>query len=414
MSKLRILYISNFFTPYGGAENSIQLISNLMEQKGHEVFYYSTDKRPYFRQNYEYSKYFPKFFDKRSMSFKDLSGILATFYNKTAKNNLSEYLREIKPDVVSVHNVQFHLSYSVLDACKEYGVPVTLYIHDPRLFCPGGTLSYGESYCYDEPCVNGLPLPCLTRKCKEGSLKGSMLAALNQLYNRKLKIFDKVNAVVCPSAAIKSLAERGGVPENKLKVISHFLHSDKFNIVPGYENKGYFLYVGRVDREKGINTLIEAMQNMPEDIKLHIVGKGYDTERLKELVNELRLNNIIFRGYLSGEELDNEYRNCIATVLPCNWFEAFGRTILESFLWGKPVIASNLAAIPEIIEHDINGILFEPKNTDQLSKAMIELVNDWQKVKDMGQCARQKLEKYYNSEVYYEKYYALLGSLSLR
>jgi len=406
---MKILYINNFFSPYGGAEKSINLISNLMKEKGHEVYYFATDKQPYFEENYKYSRYFPQFCDKRSLSISNLPNILNTFYNHTAKKNLIKYLKEIKPDIVSVHNVQFHLTFSVLDACKELDIPVTMYIHDPRIFCPGGTLSYGENYCYDEPCINEHTFNCVLRKCKEGSLKASTFASLNYLFIRHKKFLDKVNAFVCPSMAIKNLAIRAGIQEEKLYVINHFLKQEEFNISPNYQNKGYFLYVGRVDREKGINTLIQAMENLPEDIKLHIVGTGYDMERLKELVGDLRLNNIIFRGYLSGDKLNKEYENCIATVLPCNWFEVFGRTILESFLHGKPVIASNIAAIPEIVEHNVNGILFEPKNINQLSQAMISLVNDWEKAMEMGKNGRLKLENNYNSEIFCERYYSLLS-----
>ncbi len=408
---MKILYVNNFFTAYGGAENSIQLISLLMREKGHEVFYYSTDKESYFEQDYQYAKYFPEFFHKRSLSIKDLTGIMSTFYNHKAKNNLIEYLKDIKPDVVSVHNVQFHLTYSVLDACKELNIPTVLYIHDPRLFCPGATLSYGENYCHDEPCIKGSPIPCITRKCKENSLKASVLASLNLLFNRKLKIFDKVSSIICPSRAIRDLAVRAGAPEEKTSVISHFIDRDKFNIKAGYENSGYFLYVGRVDREKDINTLIEAMQNIPEDIKLQIVGTGYDMQRLKELVAELRLNNVIFRGYLSGQALDEAYRGCNAVILPCNWFEAFGRTILESFLYGKAVIATNIAAIPEIVDHNVNGILFEPKNVQQLSQAMINLVNDREMAINMGKSGRKKVEEVYNQEVYYDKYFNLMKKM---
>ena len=408
---MKVLYINNFFTPYGGAEKSIQLISKLMKQKGHKIYYYSTDKKPYFEENYQYSEYFPEFSSKRGLSLNNLAKITSTFYNPKSRKNLLKYLNEIKPDIVSVHNVQFHLTYSVLDACKELNIPIVLYIHDPRIFCPGGTLSYGENYCYDEPCIKGNPLKCVLRKCKEGNFKGSALASLNLLFNRQLKIFNKVDSIICPSMAIRDLAVRAGAPEEKFNVINHFINPQNFDTIPNYENCGYFLYVGRVDREKGINTLIKAMENLPEDIKLHIVGKGYDLERMQELVNDLRLHNVIFRGYLSGKELENEYRNCIASVLPCNWFEVFGRTILESFLYGKPVIASNLAAIPEIIEHNKNGILFESKNIKQLSQAMITLTNDWKKAMELGKNGRQKVEKLYNSEIYYEKYYKLLESL---
>ena len=411
INRLKILYVNNFFTEYGGAENSIRLISSLMKQKGHDVYYYATNKQPYFEENYEYSKYFPEYSDKRNLGLNNLQGIASTFYNMTALINLLKYLEEIKPDIASIHNVQYHLSYSVVEACKKLDIPMVLYLHDPRIFCPGGTLSYDENYCNDEHCIKGNSLNCVLKKCKDGNIKGSTLVALNTLFTRQLKIFEKVEAVICPSVALSELAVRAGVQEEKINVINHFIDTQKFDITPSYENQGYFLYVGRLDREKGVHYLIQAMKNLPSDVKLHIVGKGYEMENLQNLARELGLDNVVFKGYLSGAELNAEYQGCIATILPCNWFEVFGRTILESFLHGKPVIASNIAAIPEIVEHEVNGLLFEPANIEELSQAMLYFLNHPEKAKEFGQNGRKKAETLYNPEVYYEKYYRLLESL---
>lgn len=134
---MKILYINNFFTEYGGAEQVMKITGDLMRQKGHEIYYFATDKQPYYEENYEYSKYFPPYSDKRKLDIKDIQGISFTFYNHIARKNLLEYLKEVKPDVVNVHNLHFHLSYSVLDACKEAGVPVAMYIHDPQNVLPG-------------------------------------------------------------------------------------------------------------------------------------------------------------------------------------------------------------------------------------------------------------------------------------
>lgn len=411
---MKILYINNFFTEYGGAEQVMMITGDLMRQKGHEIYYYATGKQPYYEENYEYSKYFPPYSDKRKLDIKDIQGISSTFYNHIARKNLLEYLKEVKPDVVNVHNLHFHLTYSVLDACKEAGVPVAMYIHDPRMFCPGGTLSYGETYCSEETCIKGNPIDCILKKCRFGSLKASVFVALDAIFARKLNIQNKVEKFICPSNAICELAARAGLPKEKLVVINHFMSHDELAITPKYDNKGYFLYVGRVDREKGVHTLIEAMKNLPKYIGLHIAGKGHELENLQNMAMELGLSNVIFKGYLNGEELNAEYSNCLATILPCNWFEVFGRTLLESFLRGKPVIASNIAAIPEIVEHNINGFLFEPKNVEQLSQAMNTLIKEPQKVVEMGRNGRLKVEKSYNSELFYEKYSELLIKLILK
>jgi len=397
---MKLLHINNFFTKYGGAENSIWKIAHLLERNNNEIYYFSTDKQPYFIPDYEYSKYFPQYQDKRKSRIKNIFNI---FYNFEAKNNLEEYLKEIQPDLIIIHNFLFHLTSSVFDACNKFNIPVVLYLHDPRLFCPGGLLAYSDKYCYEEPCIKGNPICCIKNRCKLSSLKASIIAALSFIFIRNQNTFNKCDVIICISEALKNLAVNAGVPTEKIKVINHFVEDEKLLIQPNYKNNNYFLYVGRLDREKGVHFLIEAMKKVSSDIQLHIVGDGYEKENLIKQKESLNLNNIKFLGYLDGQALEEEYKNCIATVLPCSWFESFGLTNIESFLYGKPVIASNLAAIPEIVDDGINGILFPSTNVDALSEAVEKLYCNTNLAIKMGRNGRNKFENNYTADVYWNK-----------
>ena len=398
---MKILHINNFFTKYGGAENSVWKISNLFKNKGNKIYYFTTDKQPYFIADYEYSKYFPQYKDKRKSGIKDIINI---FYNFEAKNNLENYLKEIQPDLIITHNILFHLTPAVFDACKKFNIPIIMYIQDPRLFCPGGLLAFSDKYCYEEPCIKGNPIFCIKNKCKLSSLKASIVASLNFIFVRNQNLFNKCDAIICLSGVLKNLAVRAGVPSEKIKVINHFIEEEKLLIKPVYNNKNYFLYAGRLDREKGVHFLIEAMKNVSSDIQLHIAGDGDEKENLVRQKECLNLNNIKFLGYLNRQALEEEYKNCIATVLPCNWFEAFGLTNIESFLYGKPVIASNIAAIPEIVDDGINGILVPPANINALSAAIEKLYYNSDLVIKMGRNGRNKVENLYTANVYWDKF----------
>jgi len=410
---MKILFINNFFTKYGGAESSLLNIAKGLESKGNEIYYFATDKQPFFIKNYKYSKYFPEYKDKRKIPVKNFKDIINLFYNFEAKNNLENYLKELQPDLVLINNFLFHLTPSVFDACKKFNVPVIMYIHDPRLFCPGGMLTYSDKYCYEGACLKGNPISCIKNRCKMSSLKASIIAALNFIFVKNQNLFSKCHLIICPSKALKNLAAESGVLAEKIKVINHFIEDEKLLTNPNYKNKNYFLYVGRLDREKGVHFLIEAMKNIPSDIKLHIVGDGYEKENLIRQKSCLGLNNIEFLGYLSGSALQEEYKNCIATVLPCNWFETFGLTNIESFVHGKPVIASNIAAIPEIIDDGLNGILVPPTDINALSKAMEKLYYNPDFAIKLGKNARKKVEEKYIFQVYYDKIIEVFNSLEL-
>lgn len=401
---MKIIFINNFFTNYGGAEKSYFKISKILEKQNFEIYYFATDKKPYFIENYKYSHFFPKFKNKRNLFLGNIKNIIYSFYNFKAKRKLEKYLKEIKPDFIMIHNFLFYLSPSIFDACKKYNIPVLMYIHDPRLFCPGGMLAYNDKYCHDEPCLKGNPISCIKNKCKHSKLSSSVISSLNFLFNRNQNIYDKCKSIICISEALKDLAVKSGVPAEKIKVINHFIDDKEFKIIPNYTNENYFLYVGRLDKEKGVHFLIDAMKNVSSEVKLHIVGDGYEKDNLIRQAEKLNLNNVLFKGHLNGDELENEYKNCIATILPCNWFEAFGLTNIESFVYGKPVIASNIAAISEIIDDEINGILVPPANPKALTEAINKLYYNPELVVKMGQNGRSKAEEKYTQEVYWSKF----------
>ena len=251
---------------------------------------------------------------------------------------------------------------------------------------------------------------CIINRCKHHDIKASILASVYALFLRSRNVFNKVSSIICPSLAILELAARSGVDRNKLHLINHFIQDECFEVEPCFNDDNYFLYIGRLDKEKGIHYLIEAMKHVPDEIKLHIIGEGYEKENLIKQAKSL--SNISFLGYLEGKELEKEYKHCIATVLPCNWLEIFGLTVIESFLYGKPVIASNIGALPEIIDNNVNGILVEPKDIDGIKSALIEFYYNRGKAVKFGQNGRSKLSQLYNSEIFFEKFSRVIDNIS--
>lgn len=191
---------------------------------------------------------------------------------------------------------------------------------------------------------------------------------------------------------------------------NNFVDDSKFDIKPVFENKGYFLYVGRLSKEKGCHYLLEAMSKLDDKVELHIVGYGNEEENLKEQAKKLNLKNVHFLGFRTGSELEEEFKNCIATILPCNWFESFGLTIVESFVYGKPAIASKVGGIPELVENNETGIVFEPGNVEELTLAINRLSTNPELAVQMGQKARIKAETLYRQDLYYSKLIEIYNS----
>ncbi len=397
---MKIIIENEIFKHQGGTETVAINTYEILKKRGHEVFFFATNKKPYYEENYKYSKYFPKFV----YSTKEyLKNPLAYYWNFEAAQNLEKMIDEIKPDLIHFNLL---ISPSVLCICKRKKIPTVMTLHVPAPPCPASTMQLGDKvYCKDFKCKNGNYWHCVLNKCKNRSLENSARKALLSYIYKSSNAYLAINKLICCSDALKNycLQTNIGIDKNNIVTINNFLPDEELNTIPNYSNKCYFLYIGRLSKEKGVNYLLEAIKELPKDIRLKIAGTGAEENNLKKYIIDNKLNNVEFLGFKNREEIKELYQNCIATILPCNWFEIFGMTNIESFINGKPVIASNIGGIPEIIEHNVNGLLFEPANIEQLKECIIKYYNNPKLVIEHGKNAYQKAITEYTEEKYYNK-----------
>lgn len=399
---MRILILNSFFGPFGGAEIIAYDTYKLLQKNGNEVFFYATDRKPFFEQNYEYSKYFPK---DNFTTLGYLKNPIQYYKSNQNEKKLKQFLELIKPDIIHMHNI-LAFSPSILKICKDF--PTVLTIHQADISCPASTLMFrNKKICTEQLCQGGNYFPCVINNCVRNNIEASIRRSfLIYLYVKNLKYIDKF---ITPSNALKNavLKSNVGIKNYQIETISNFLNNKHIQEDPTYSNKSYFLYIGRLSKEKNVISLLKAMNTLPKEIKLHIVGKGPEEDNLKQFVKVNNLTNVSFLGFKKDNELKDEYKNCIATILPCNWFEIFGMTNIESFINGKPVIASNIGGIPEIVEHNITGLLFEPSNEEQLRNCILTYWNNPELVVEHGKNGYQKARTLYTEETYYKKIFNL-------
>ncbi|HBH17654.1 MAG TPA: hypothetical protein DDX14_01670, partial [Cyanobacteria bacterium UBA9579] len=207
---MKILLINNFFSKVGGAENSTNRTGKILRDKGHEVYFFSTDKKPYFEENYEYAKYFPKYIDFSDLPKSNFLRFIfnpSYFYNFEAEYKLNHYLNDVKPDVVHCNCITYYLSPSVIRACHKNNIPIVMTLRDAFMSCPDVGLIYkSENYCKDTHCATGNPLPCILNKCNDKSLLKSCVSATEFALRKIHRLFDKVSMFICPSNALLELA----------------------------------------------------------------------------------------------------------------------------------------------------------------------------------------------------------------
>jgi glycosyltransferase involved in cell wall biosynthesis len=342
-----------------------------------------------------YAKYFVNKIDYYQANFvRQIQNSFKIIYSVEAKKKITKCIQEQRPVLAHIHNIYHQLSPSILGSLKKFGLPIVMTAHDYKLICPNYKLFSQGTVC--ERCKNNRFYHSIIQKCVKDSLAGSIVNCIEMYIHHIIGFYKKhVDRFIAPSMFMKNKLIECGIKKKKVQYIPHFI--DLKSYVPKYELGNYILFFGRLEREKGVFELIRAMKKNRE-VSLLIVGNGPIKEELIKEAEQEGLSNIFFEGSKNWERLQQIIRDSLFVVVPSIWYEVFGLTIAESFAFGKPVIGTNIGAIPELIEDKINGFLCEPGNSEELAEKIAMLCDMKKKIPLMGREARNKVEKFYNKE----------------
>jgi glycosyltransferase involved in cell wall biosynthesis len=154
------------------------------------------------------------------------------------------------------------------------------------------------------------------------------------------------------------------------------------------------------------------LQKQPQ-VKLVIAGQGADEENLRTLAQELGITEqVMFTGHLDQSMLAAYMKNCVALVLPA-LTEGLPRVVIEAQMLGKPVIASRVGGIPEIIADGETGFLVEPQDWQALARAMLKIIENPALAERMGNAAQKRVREKFNCQNYYTAYHAMVQQVCL-
>jgi glycosyltransferase involved in cell wall biosynthesis len=252
------------------------------------------------------------------------------------------------------------------------------------------------------------------------SLSGSFdLAGETGLVSRLEKLlmdFDRVEIsraekVVAVSDFVrKSVVSTYNIPESRVETIYSGVLAEKYscNEVEVQQARHAFkfgdeptiLFVGRLEGRKNLEFLIRAFKLIVREsrCKLVIVGNGSQAS-LKEVVSSLGISrDVVFTGFVDDDDLRLLYNACDIFVLPSH-LEGFGLTLLEAMAAAKPVIASNVGGIPELVKNGVNGILVDLKNPKELATALKYLLENPELARKMGMRNREYVSNNFTWEI---------------
>ena len=230
-------------------------------------------------------------------------------------------------------------------------------------------------------------------------MAASALIAAEAYFHYLLKTYQKnVGLFHTPSVFMKQMLVRGGIDEQRVE--HHYLVTwlDQFKFSPIYED--YFIYLGRLSAEKGVLTLLKAMTRVKRS-KLIIVGDGPQRAELEVFARENLIKNVEFVGYKNKSEVKELMSHASFSVIPSEWYENSPLVIYEAFSMGKPVIGATIGGITEFIQPNKNGLHFIPGNDILLSDCINLLLDNRDKIVEMGKNARDKAEKNFAPEEHY-------------
>ncbi len=400
---MKILLVNKFFFLNGGSEACMFDGARLLKERGHQVAFLSM-AHP---RNIESED--PAYFVSH-VDFNELRGPVAKtraaarmLWSREARALMEDVVRRERPDVALLHNVYHQLSPSILAPLERHGVPAVMVLHDYKMVCPVYTLFSGGRPC--ELCSHRRFFHCVSRRCSRGSLGGSLAAAAEMtLHHRLLDAYRGVAAFVSPSRFLADkLAEMGF--RGSVHHVPNFIDARALRPEPSADDRSV-VYFGRLTPEKGLRTLIEAMDGVAGTCT--IVGEGPSGPELRRLAAGRGLGNVAFTGRLPFEEVVSRVRRARAAVLPSEWYENAPRSVLEAFALGKPVIGARIGGIPELVEDGITGWTFESGNASDLRRALVLALSNADRVEEMGRNARTRVERRYGADLYYDRMTAIL------
>jgi len=380
---MNILVIHNSYKQAGGEDVVVAQETDLLRRHGHRVTLYQ-------RSNSEID----------SLPLRDRLGLISRIVSaEDSKLAVHAMVRDLKPDLVHVHNTFALISPSVYQACHEEGVPVVQTLHNYRLMCPAATFYRNGRVC-EECATNGL-LRSVKYGCYRNSRTQSGAIALMLKAHRLRNTWnERVDAYIALSDFQKTRFAKSGIPAGRIHVKPNFVDPD-----PGERAEAgrYALYVGRLSPEKGPAVLLKAWQRLTEQIPLVIVGDGPMRRHLEEEVRSSELRSVYFAGQLNRAAVYDAIKRAAFLVVPGVWQEPFGLTIVEAFACGTPVLGASIGAIAEMVDDNRTGWHFTPNDPDSLASKVRWSWANLPQLVAMGKAGRRVYEQRYTGKANYPR-----------
>ena len=368
---MKILMINKFLYPNGGSETYIFKLGEYLEKQGHEVQFFGMEHEGRCVENRVNAYTSDMDFHGGSKLAKVIYPV-KTIYSLEARKKIRKVLDDFEPDVCHINNFNYQLTPSIILEIHKWSKQtgkkcrIIFTAHDYQLVCPNHMCNNPNTHENCEKCLGGHFLNCTKGKCIHGSIAKSAVGTLEAEFWKVNGAYKYIDAMICCSEFMKTKLDTNSLFAKKTIALHNFIDKVEWKDT---EKKDYVLYFGRFSEEKGIGTLLKVCKELP-NIQFVFAGTG----PLEDTVNGI--SNIKNVGFQTGEALETLIREARYSIYPSEWYENCPFSVMESQMYGTPVLGANIGGNPELIQNGKTGELFESTNAKDLKEKIEKLWED--------------------------------------
>ncbi len=350
---MKVLIINKFLYPNGGSETYIFKLGEVLRRNGHEVQYFGMEHEGRCVGN-NVNAYTSDMDFHGGSKLAKLTYPLKTIYSSEARKKIRMVLDDFKPDVCHLNNFNYQLTPSIIleihrwSNKTDHKCKIVFTAHDYQLICPNHMCNNPSTHENCEKCLGGHFINCTKGKCIHGSTAKSLIGTMEATYWKLKGAYKYIDKMICCSEFMKKKMDSNPLFARKTVTLHNFIDKVEWKDI---EKKDYVLYFGRYSLEKGIGTLIKVARELPE-VNFIFSGSG-------PLESEIEgVANITNAGFRSGTALEKLIREARFSLYPSEWYENGPFSVMESQMYGTPVLGADIGGIPELIQVGETGELF--------------------------------------------------------
>jgi glycosyltransferase involved in cell wall biosynthesis len=374
-----ILLVHNHYQQRGGEDRIFEDEARLLTEHGHEIHTYTVH-------------------NDAIRDMHPLKAATSALWNRHVARDLARLVRDRGIRIAHFHNTFPLVSPAAYRAVRGAGAATVQTLHNYRLLCANAQLTRDGTLC--EACLNRpIPWPALCYRCYRQSLPATAVLVAMQVLHRGLGTWiQDVDAYIALTEGAKARFAASLLPAEKIHVLGNFLQgSPEPTPLP---LNGHTLFIGRLDQPKGLRVLLDAWAGQPQGLpRLMIAGAGPMAQEVQQAVE--KDPRISWAGFCTPEQIGPLLEGASFVLLPSVWLEGFPLVLLEAWAAGRPVLASRIGALDELISDGQDGWLVPHGDPHAWALAIANLHGQTAALASAGAHAVDRFRSQHNAQAHY-------------